>query len=125
MNATQTKKDFAEEVGEIVGYTQEYVDAKIKIATLDFAEKTARVGSTVATSAVIFALIPTLITLLCIGLAFFLSSTISGLSTAGGFFVISLALILLLSLLYIFRQRLLTNPFIDSILSIIYEPTKK
>lgn len=111
----ESSTTMTENLGESLGYLEEYVQRKIQIAKLDTAEQIAKVTASLATMAILVALVPVLLCVFSVGVGFYLATTFDW-SIAQAFFALSGFYLLLGIIIYLFRRRLFTNPILGLVI---------
>ncbi len=124
LSMTKREKDteaLFQSAGETFTYLREYLQLQLDLLRLDLAERIAKVASALVSVLVlmIFALIGLFMT--TIALALFLGQ-IWG-SYALGFLSIAGFYFLLVAVLYAFKERLITNPILGSLLRAFFQNT--
>jgi|GEM_PF-2006981 len=117
------KEELAEQLGEAYGYISEMLDHKIEEVKLAAAEKSALTVSKVLTAIVmgIFAIIMSIFGL--ISLAFYLAGDMQ--TTARGFGIVALVMLLLLILVFVLRRYIIVNPTVSKVIQLFFSDTPK
>lgn len=117
------KEELAEQLGEAYGYISEMLDHKIEEVKLAAAEKSALTVSKVLTAIVmgIFAIIMSIFGL--ISLAFYLAGDMQ--TTARGFGIVALVMLLLLILVFVLRRYIIVNPTVSKVIQLFFADTPK
>lgn len=109
-----------EDLGESLGYLEGYIQRKVQIAKLDMAEQLVKVTASLATMAILVALVPVLLCVFSVGVGFYLATAFDW-SIAQAFFALSGFYVLLGGVIYVFRRQLFTNPILGLVIKEVFK----
>jgi hypothetical protein len=112
--------NFAENLGEAIGYIEVFAERKIQLAKLEVAEKAAKTTATLATGIILFGFLPVFLCVLSVALGFLLVESF-GWSLANSFFVLSGLYLILGILMVAFRKVIFTNPILEMVIKEIFQ----
>lgn len=118
------KEQLAEQLGEAYGYVSEMLDHKIEEVKLAAAEKSALTVSKILTAVVmtIFGVVMAIFGF--ISLAFYLAGDME--TTARGFGIVALVMLVLLLLVFFLRRYIIVNPTVSRVIKLFFsENTQK
>lgn len=118
------KKQLAEQLGEAYGFMSEMLDHKIEEVKLVAAEKSALTVSKLLTIVVMSLLGVVMSTFGLIALAFYLAGDMQ--SSARGFGIVALVMLVLLVLVFVLRRYIIVNPTVSTVINLFFsEPPQK
>ena len=116
---TNQKQPLLERAGEIYGYLHSYVEDRIELLKLETAESTAKVLSSLITSAFLAVVVFFALFFGSIALAIALGNWLGSYSLAFG--IVALFYLCIAALFYLFRKSLIASPILESIIKTLFE----
>jgi ABC-type transport system involved in multi-copper enzyme maturation permease subunit len=118
------KEQLAEQLGEAYGYISEMLDHKIEEVKLSAAEKSALAVSKLLTVVVVTIFTVVISTFGLISLAFYFAGDMQ--SSARGFGIVALIMLVLLGLVFLLRRYIIINPTVAIVINLFFpEPSKE
>ncbi|NVO19170.1 MAG: phage holin family protein [Bacteroidetes bacterium] len=118
------EKSYLEEnVTEAVDATRKYVEAYIKLFKLELLERLSRVVSLVITNTLILMVAALFVLFLSLSAAIFIGHLMHSMEL--GFLIMSALFLMLIAVIWVFRGKLLLNPVIKSLNSILFSEDEK
>ena len=111
--------ELLEDVGESIGYIQEFVGQEIESVKLEVAEKLSIASSTVITGVVLATLGGFFIIFIAIALGFYLGSVLQ--SNALGFLIVSGLFLALLLIIFLLKKTLITDRVVTAVIQLIFD----
>lgn len=111
--------ELLEDVGESIGYIQEFVGQEIESVKLEVAEKLSIASSTVITGVVLATLGGFFIIFIAIALGFYLGSVLQ--SNALGFLIVSGIFLALLLIIFLLKKTLITDRVVTAVIQLIFD----
>lgn len=111
-----------EDVGEGLGYIQEFVSQEVESIKLEVAEKISIASSSVITGLILATLGSLVFIFVCIALGFFLGARLG--SNAAGFLIVSGIFALLLLVVFLFRKVLITDKVVIAVIELFFDQDK-
>lgn len=112
------KEQLAEQLGEAYGFMSEMLDHKIEEVKLAAAEKSALTVSKLLTVVVMSLLAVVMSTFGLISLAFYLAGDMQ--SSARGFGIVALVMLVLLVLVFLLRRYIIVNPTVSTVINLFF-----
>jgi len=113
------QEDFLQSVGESFEYANQYVQKEIDLVKLNFAEKVAKSSTSIITIFVFGFFATIVVIMLSIAAAFALELVLGSFSLA--FLLVALFHLVLTLLIYLLREKLVTNPILSSLLKDFFD----
>lgn len=108
-----------EDMGESLGYIQEYVSHEVEGIKLDIAEKISIASSTIITVLAITAIGSIVVIFLSIALGFYLGNLFQ--SYTLGFSLVAAVFFILLLFVYFFRKALITDQVVTAVIQLLFD----
>lgn len=108
-----------EDMGESLGYIQEFVSQEIESVKLEVAEKLSIASSSVITGVALTTLGAFFMLFATIALGFYLGALLQ--SNALGFLIVSSLFLVLLLIVYLFRKTLITDRVVTAVIHLIFD----
>jgi high-affinity Fe2+/Pb2+ permease len=112
------KEQLAEQLGEAYGFMSEMLDHKIEEVKLAAAEKSALTVSKLLTVVIMSLLAVVMSTFGLISLAFYLAGDMQ--SSARGFGLVALIMLVLLVLVFLLRRYIIVNPTVSTVINLFF-----
>lgn len=116
------KEELAEKLGETYGYLSELFDHKVESYKLSVAEKSAVTISKLITIIIMTILGVVMAIFGLISLAFLLAGDMD--STARGFGIVALVMLVLLLLVFFLRRYIIVNPTVSQVINLFFSEPK-
>ncbi len=108
-----------EDMGESLGYIQEFVSQEIESVKLEVAEKLSIASSSVITGVALTTLGAFFMLFATIAFGFYLGALLQ--SNALGFLIVSSLFLVLLLIVYLFRKTLITDRVVTAVIHLIFD----
>jgi len=118
----QAKQELVEKLGESYGFVSEMIDHKIEGYKLVIAEKSALTISKLVTAVIMSILGIVMAIFGLISLAFYLAGDMQ--TTARGFGIVALVMLVLLLLIFFLRRYIIVNPTVSKVINLFFSEPK-